>query len=365
MRLNSLLIPLIILFIVATTTSGYIFFYKDTSETRVSPMARLTNMAQSENKEDKDLKYTSDLSNNDTINILLLGIDRRSKAEFGYRTDTMILLSVNKNTNRVLLTSLPRDLWYGSGRLNALYVAEGWEGLQTAFAEITGIRPQRYILTDFEDFSWIVDALGGVTVDIETSFTDMQYPVDATLEYQTVTFAKGPETLTGERALIFARSRKGDFDNGDWGRMKRQHLMLKGMVNAAVQPKSFICNFTKQPFKTSNSTCESYIDVETLGKALTTVTTGKMETNLNISDLTYLWDFYKDKDHYAMESLLMDYDYVYTPPMEEYGGAWVLAPIGGSYLNFQTTLKNMLAGIPEQEVKQTQAQVQLTTPPAQ
>ncbi len=302
-------------------------------------------------------EFNTDLAKKDISNILLLGIDRRSKDEAGYRTDIMILLTINKKDNRVVLTSLPRDLWYRGGRINAIYVQNGWEGMQQAFETITKQKPDKYILTDFEDFSWIVDQMGGVPVNITTTFTDSQYPVDATKEYQTVSFTAGPERLTGERALIFSRSRKGDNDNGDWGRMRRQHLILKGMLEAVVQPQSFICKNTENATENVGM-CETKVNKNTLEYALKMVTSGRMSTNLALEDLEYLWDFYKDKDKYVIESLLMDYEYVFTPPAEEYGGAWVLAPIGNDYTKFQTTLNNMIYGIATQNVENVEPDIE-------
>ena len=69
-----------------------------------------------------------------------------------------------------------------------------------------------------------------------------------------------------------------------------------------------------------------------------------MDTNLELADAYYLWDFYKDKGLYTFESLFLDHDYVYSPPMEEYGGAWVIVPIGGTYYNFQEDFENTLYG---------------------
>ena len=267
------------------------------------------------------IKTGSKLQTEERINMVLLGIDRRSKDE-GYRTDIMVVVSIDKAKNKALLVSLPRDLWWNGGRLNATYSSEGWSGLQTALETITGIKPDKYILTDFVDFEWIVDSMGGVPVTVETTFTDSQYPVDETFEYQTVTFTQGEEKLSGKRALIFSRSRKGDNDNGDWGRMKRQHLILKGMLQAVKQPESIFKNME-------------------IAKALDMVTKGRMDTNIALSDATYLWDLHKDWEKYQITSKYMDYDYLFTPPMAEYGGAWVLAPIGGSYDVFKSDLKKV------------------------
>jgi LCP family protein required for cell wall assembly len=275
----------------------------------------------------KKSQYDSELENKNIINILLLGIDRRSKYELSYRTDIMILLSINPEDNIAVLTSVPRDLWYGGQRVNATYITNGWSAMQDALETFTGLRPDRFILTDFQDFSWIVDAMGGVTVNVERSFVDSSYPIDATKTYQTVSFTQGPEKLTGSRALIYSRSRKGTNGEGsDWARMKRQHLILKGMLDAVVQPGSL--------FRPMN-----------VEKAFNMVTTNRMDTNLTLPDAYYLWDFYKDKDSYEIESLFLDTNYVYNPPMSEYGGAWVLAPLSGGYSEFQQVVHSTLYGL--------------------
>ncbi len=261
------------------------------------------------------------------INILLLGIDRRNKAEYSYRTDIMILLSVDMETNNAVLVSLPRDLWYNGNKLNALYIVNGWEALQEATKEATGLRPDKYVLTDFEDFSWIVDAVGGIPVHIDRAFTDSSYPIDETLEYQTVSFIQGNEILTGERALMYSRSRKGTNGEGsDWARMRRQHKILVGMLDAVSQPSSLFNPMVVE-------------------EAFKMVTQGRMDTNLALTDTKYLWDFYKDRDKYTIHSLFLDYEYLYSPPPENYGGAWTIVPIDGSYETFQQKVQNRLMGI--------------------
>ena len=266
----------------------------------------------------------SDLFDENVLNIVLLGIDRRSKFEYSYRTDIMILLSVNIETNKVTLVSIPRDLWYQGQRVNATYISQGFDDLSNAFYEITGLKANKFILTDFEDFSWIVDAMGGVPVIVERSFLDSRYPVDATLEYQTISFTEGPEVLTGERALIYSRSRKGSNGEGsDWARMKRQHLILRGMLEAITQP-------------------DNLFDPMNVEKAFELVTEDRMDTNLTLEDAKFLWDMFKDKDDYEIHSLFLDNTYVYSPPMADYGGAWVLVSADQNYQNFKKDLREKL-----------------------
>ncbi len=261
-----------------------------------------------------------------SLDLMLFGIDRRSREEFGYRTDIMVLVSIDLTTKQTTLTSLPRDLWWDGGRLNAVFLGSGWESMQNAVETITGRRPEKYILTDFKDFSWIVDAMGGVPVEVETTFSDSEYPIDETFEYQTVTFNQGAELLTGERALIFSRSRKGTNGEGsDWMRMRRQHKILKGMLTAVLSPKSIF-----NPMVIEN--------------AFKTVTTAKMDTNLSLEDAKYIWDLYKNRELYNISSLFLDSAYLHSPPMEEYGGAWVLVPTTGSYTEFQNVLSATLKG---------------------
>ena len=315
----------LVLVILVLTALGAAFLYKGREQPSPDDQMKSPLSAQKDDEDSKGKKlndYFSDLVKAKNVNILLLGIDRRHRSE-GYRTDIMITATLDPNKNTVVLASVPRDLWWSESRINALFPAQGWEDTQIAFEQITGVKPDHFIMTDFAEFRWVVDAMGGVPVEIETTFTDTSFPVDETFEYQTVSFTKGYEKLTGERALIFARSRKGDFDNGDWGRMKRQHLILKGFLQAVTQQ-------------------ESIFNPMVVEKAFELVTKGRMDTNLTLNDAKALWDLHKDYKKYSFNSMYMDYDYLYTPPAEEYGGAWVLAPKEGALDTFKAALKATL-----------------------
>lgn len=253
--------------------------------------------------------------------IILLGIDRRSKAEATFRSDIMIQVIINPDTKKIIMLSVPRDLWVNSARINATYAQSGWDGIKAAFTAISGIAPENYILIDFQDFSWLIDALEGVTVNVENTFTDAQYPVDATLGYQTVTFKQGEEVLSGERALIFARSRHGNNGEGsDFMRMKRQHLILKSIFNSEIKPRKL--------FSSDN-----------IKAAFETVTNHGIETNMSLEDAYYLWDIVKDRTDYTIQSVYLDSQFLYNPPMEDYGGAWVLIPKNNSYTEFNNYIK--------------------------
>ena len=337
--LNSMWKWIVIFFLVVSVgLFGFIFYNvnKDLNDAGVdtgvtlSPFNDLKDKMAGEDGDPNAYEGQDDYPLGKPINIMLLGIDRRARSE-AYRTDIMILVSVNPETNSVVMSSIPRDLWHGGGRINATFLNSGWEEFQRAVEKFTGQRPERFILTDFADFSWLIDAMGGVPVEVDTTFTDSSYPVDATKGYQTISFTQGPELLTGERALIYSRSRKGNNGEGsDWARMVRQHKILRGMLPAVLSPKSLFNPMVVE-------------------EAFKTVTTGKMDTNMEVSDAKYLWDFYKDKDSYTINSLYLDYDYLHSPPLEEYGGAWVLVSKTGSYKGFHNQISTYLRG----EVPQT------------
>jgi len=269
----------------------------------------------------------------DTLNVLLVGIDtsegRRTRGQGGFNTDTMILVSANIDTNRVLLTSVPRDLWINGNKINALYTLNGEESLVDAFEKVTGQIVDGVIRADFDHFSWIVDAFGGVPVEVQRTFTDSSFPNNTDSGPITVTFAQGTEVMSGERALTFARSRKGNNGEGsDLMRARRQHLILQGMVKAVSQPESIFWPMN----------IDHFYNLVT--------SPGKMHTTLTLGDVKYLWDFYQDRNIYQVESFVVDDTYVYHPgmyPNSPYH-AWVFVPREPGFANLHEDIQSKLEG---------------------
>jgi len=325
---------LILLFILTIIVGGIYFFIIKSKEfqTIVSPY-QLTK--ETENKDEKELKSLFEKKKKlfgDVINILLIGTDtsssRRANGQLGFNTDSMILVSVNTKTNRVLLTSVPRDLWINGNKINALYTVYGENTLVDAYQKITGQDIDGVIRVDFDQFRWLVDAIGGVPINIETTFTDTTFPNRNDTDVETVSFTQGAEIMDGWRALTFARSRHGDNGEGsDLMRAKRQHLILKGFVNGISQAKSIFWPMDIANFYTSISNQDIY-------------------TTLSLDDVYYLWDFYKDRDKYQVESLIVDGTYVYHPgmyPESEYT-AWVFIPIEPGFENLHRDIQDKLDG---------------------
>ncbi len=180
------------------------------------------------------------------INILLMGIGGPGH-EGPLLTDTMIVANINVKTNEVVMTSVPRDFMidlpgYGLQKINAAYAyaekdepGTGGDVILKEIEELTGMKIPYYALIDFKGFVKAVDDVGGVDVEIERTFTDALYPNYSNGYLPAVTFTKGPEHMNGERALIFARSRKGNNGEGsDFARSERQKKIILALKEKAI-----------------------------------------------------------------------------------------------------------------------------------
>lgn len=172
-----------------------------------------------------------------TFHILLLGTDRRPPKS-DWRTDTMILVSVDPEQQMVSLVSIPRDLYvaipgHGKTRLNMaddLGEVEGYPGggpalLRQMLEENVGLTFDRYIRIDFEGFVEATDVLGGIDVDVRCP-TELWVPnMKAPGEYLLLrSFSAGLHHMDGELALIYSRCR-GHTPAFDRDRRQREVLL--------------------------------------------------------------------------------------------------------------------------------------------
>lgn len=171
------------------------------------------------------------------INILVLGVGGPGH-DGSYLSDTNIIMSLKPSTGEVAMISIPRDLMvkyenYGYQKINAVSSyselknpGQGGDITRQFFSKQFNIDIPYYVRVDFQAFKDIINAVGGVDIDVPVSFTDYSYP-GANYSYQTVSFVKGPRTLDGEQALIYSRSRHGNNGEGsDFARSRRQQQVL-------------------------------------------------------------------------------------------------------------------------------------------
>lgn len=159
----------------------------------------------------------------DPFYIMLIGSDRRENDKsMGARSDTNIVARVDPQTNTVTLISIPRDTkislsGYGTQKFNAAYSYNGTAGAIKAASNLLKVDISHYAEINFESMVELIDALGGVEVNVPADIND-----GAVLK-------KGLQTLSGEAALGFARSRA--YADGDITRTSNQRLLIEALIN--------------------------------------------------------------------------------------------------------------------------------------
>ncbi|MGN9764299.1 LCP family protein [Micromonospora sp. SD12] len=172
------------------------------------------------------------------MNILILGSDTRDpESTSGSRTDTIILAHLPKDRSSAQLISIPRDTWVpvprskdGSqggrdAKINAAYAWGGVPLMVQTVEKFTDVRIDHVMMVDFAGFKEIIDALGGIDIDAEKSFTSIHPPFR--------TFRQGVQRMDGETALDYSRQRK-QFPDGDFARIRHQQQVIKAILDRAV-----------------------------------------------------------------------------------------------------------------------------------
>lgn len=185
------------------------------------------------------------------VTILLLGIDQRDDEKgLPTRSDTMMLLTIDPTNLTAGLLSIPRDLWVPLGRgreenkINTAHFfgelekpGSGPDAARRTVSYNFGVPINYYARVDFRGFEQLIDAIGGVTIDVDRAILDDEYPNEKygiTRVYVPV----GPQRMSGLTALRYARSRHAD---SDFGRSMRQRKVLQAardqVLNLGLIPK--------------------------------------------------------------------------------------------------------------------------------
>jgi polyisoprenyl-teichoic acid--peptidoglycan teichoic acid transferase len=169
------------------------------------------------------------------VNWLVLGSDFRPQA--GYRTDVIMLVSMNPNKGTVSVVSFPRDLYinipgWTMQRINTAMAHGGFKMLQDTFETNLGIRPEHYVMTNFGNFKSIVDSLGGADVQVEKNFSDHCDLPQAVQTYCNVT--PGTVHMDGATALWYVRAR---YSTTDFDRERRAQEVIRAIFAKAISLK--------------------------------------------------------------------------------------------------------------------------------
>ncbi|OGJ43185.1 hypothetical protein A2974_03765 [Candidatus Peregrinibacteria bacterium RIFCSPLOWO2_01_FULL_48_20] len=266
-------------------------------------------------------------------NILLIGVGGEGH-DGENLTDTMIVASLNHNDNLVSMISIPRDLYVenemvGWGtRLNSIYEyilddtddpALAMDELKTEIEDILDVDIHYYAKIDFQGFEEVVDALGGVTVDVDQTIIDDAYPAAAGSDYLFDPFylQAGTQELDGETALKYVRSRH---NTSDFDRAARQQQMLEALKNKALS-----MGVLANPAKI---------------KDVYWAISRNFETDMSLTEIVSLVEFAEKLTGDSVLSAVLNEEankmggFLYTPPREE-GDPYVLVPYTESFIELQ------------------------------
>jgi polyisoprenyl-teichoic acid--peptidoglycan teichoic acid transferase len=169
----------------------------------------------------------------ETLDVLVLGVDRRAEAAEGSsaHSDTLMLVRVSPRTGRVQSLSVPRDLLVEiepgmkEDRINTAYLYGGTERATWVMENLTGISIERYAVVDFGGFEDVIDALGGVRLKVEQ-------PIRLGMDGQRVYIPAGRQELDGLEALAYARYRGTAC--GDLDRIRHQQRLVGALREQAL-----------------------------------------------------------------------------------------------------------------------------------
>jgi len=165
------------------------------------------------------------------INFLLLGSDQRPD-EGVFRTDAILLGTINFDTKEVNLVSIPRDLYvyipgYGLDRINTTLVRGDEETLRLTFEYNFGVQIDNFMIINFNGFKDLIDILGGIEVYAAIDMTD-KHPTLG----DDFTVNAGINHMDGETALFYVRARK---NSSDFDRARRQQEVIKALLNRVLK----------------------------------------------------------------------------------------------------------------------------------
>lgn len=276
---------------------------------------------------------------NGHTNILMVGVGGGNH-DGPDLTDTIQLVSINQSDKSVAMLSIPRDLYvmvpkHGGTKINGVYdiglkmqkpvgyqpgevksqedVNAAMGLLSSTVEDITGMEIQYYVQINFQGFKETVDLVGGVEVDVPERFVDRNYPNETETGVTTFFLREGLQTMDGDTALKYARSR---YSTSDYDRAHRQQVLMKALLKK-VTTKEILTNPSqlRRMFLTvsNNITTDlEWREIVTLASLASTISTDSI-ANQTIHD-----------DPSKIGGLL------YNPNRDYFGGAAVSLPVGAT-----------------------------------
>jgi LCP family protein required for cell wall assembly len=172
------------------------------------------------------------------VTVLLLGLDTNPwrAGRLPINSDAMIVASVNATHDRIALLAMPRDVvdlplaggGVYRGKINSLYREHGVKAVESAFEATYKVSIDYYVTINMSDFGRLVNAVGGVDVDVPYALRDKTVELN---------LSAGPHHLNGNQALSYVRTRHQD---SDYARQRRQQQVLMAIFDKLVDPETRI-----------------------------------------------------------------------------------------------------------------------------
>ena len=210
----------------------------------------------------------------DPFYMLLLGVDKSEERvnsdEYGasdsnYRSDTIILARIDPPAQKVTLISIPRDTQiemgsHGTQKINAAYSFGGAAYMTEVVSEFAGVSISHYAEVDFEQFTSIIDTIGGVEVDLPVAVSDP--------DYAEIELPAGVQTLNGTQALGLCRSRHAydNYGGGDFYRAANQRMVIGAVIKKVL--KMDVLSMSNTVSELANCVTTDFTTTDILGLAV-------------------------------------------------------------------------------------------------
>lgn len=263
----------LVIFVMALAVVGFVYVRNIN--------ANLQGGFQSDEAADAALDEVKPEKRDEPFYMIIMGVDSREVGEAS-RSDTLILARIDPPQQRITLLSIPRDTrvsipGHGTQKINAAHSFGGPALVIETVRNITGLSISHYMEVDFQGFKDVVDALGGVTVDVPEDIYDMKA---ANHVKSAARLDAGLQVLDGAHALTFVRSRA--FPLGDLQRIQNQQIFLKALLKEALKAE----NVFRLP-------------------SVVTAMSESVTTDMSVGDLLRITNQMKGMDEDALETVTM------------------------------------------------------------
>lgn len=209
-------ILLLVVIILLVCSCAYSFFHKETFTQRV-------------------VEEEGMMPADNAVHVMIMGVDSR-QGDYG-RSDTLMVASLDEDTDKIYLLSIPRDTRVqiegnGYDKINHAYAFGGHELSRKAVEKILGVPMDYYVVVDIKAFERIIDAIGGIDIDVEKRmYYEDPWDDNGGL---VIDLYPGEQHMDGERAIQYVRYRD---EEGDIGRISRQQKFMQAVLDKVISPQ--------------------------------------------------------------------------------------------------------------------------------